>query len=190
MVSQLALQLLAQRRPQSGVAEHDTSQSLAQKAVHASVLAQRMSQPGVAPQSTSQMSSARQSQRPPSQCSLGPPADSSAQAPTSSASSHGKAAARDSGLATMAAAYDIRYVNSDVAESPHAVESNDLRVTVVRPKTAATEALLRDTLGGREWAYVIELSGLSVVWKTFGSFGASDNSSAKQGLAELIRQLG
>jgi hypothetical protein len=66
------------------------------------------------------------------------------------------------------------------------IDSYGLRVTVVRPKDGATE----EVLGGREWAYVVDLSSDTVVWKEFGSYSSSGESSAQTGLMELQNRLG
>lgn len=66
------------------------------------------------------------------------------------------------------------------------ITTYDLKVTVVRPKS--TQFL--SEMGPREWAYIIDLQTMKIVWKSFGSFSSTTNSSAKQGLAELQKLLG
>jgi hypothetical protein len=65
------------------------------------------------------------------------------------------------------------------------ITTYDLKITVVRPKSPT---FLTD-LDGREYGYVIDLSTMKIVWKGFGSYSSTTNSSAKQGLAELIKLL-
>lgn len=65
------------------------------------------------------------------------------------------------------------------------IDVHGLMITCVRPKDDRTE----NELGGREWAYVVDLDQNAIVWKAFGSYSSGDNSSAKQGLAELQRLL-
>lgn len=67
------------------------------------------------------------------------------------------------------------------------ITTYDLKVSVVRPKDPPT--FLAD-MGPREWAYVIDLSTMKIVWKGFGSFSSTTNSSAKQALLELNQLLG
>jgi len=45
-------------------------------------------------------------------------------------------------------------------------------------------------LEGREWAYLVDLSTMEIVWKAFGSTGTTNNSAAKQGLVEIKSRLG
>lgn len=65
------------------------------------------------------------------------------------------------------------------------ITTYDLKITVVRPKSSA----FLTEMGPREWGYIIDLSTMKIVWKGFGSFSTTTNSSAKQGLAELIKLL-
>ena len=67
------------------------------------------------------------------------------------------------------------------------ITTYDLEVTVVRPKNP--QQFLTE-MGPREWAYIIDLSNMTIVWKAFGSFASTTNSSAKQGLIELNTLLG
>jgi hypothetical protein len=66
-------------------------------------------------------------------------------------------------------------------------EAYDLKVSVLKPAAGST---LKADLGGREWAYIVALPSMKIVWKKFGSFGPTTNSSAKQALAELDSLLG
>ncbi len=67
------------------------------------------------------------------------------------------------------------------------INTYDLKISVVHPKQ--TSQFLTD-LGPRETAYVIDLSTMKIVWTGFGSFGPTDNSSAKQAMAEMAKLLG
>ncbi|MCC6216005.1 MAG: hypothetical protein IT376_14155 [Polyangiaceae bacterium] len=66
------------------------------------------------------------------------------------------------------------------------VDTYDLSVTALSPAPGSTFGA---DLGGREWAYVVELSTMRIVWKGFGSYGPTTNSSALQGLVELEKAL-
>lgn len=59
--------------------------------------------------------------------------------------------------------------------------SEDLHVTVVRPKDGQT----LQELVNREWTYVVDLTTMKIVWKGFGSFDGSQPSSVDAGLTEL-----
>jgi hypothetical protein len=65
------------------------------------------------------------------------------------------------------------------------IQTYGLEITTVRPKDGATMQL-----EGREWAYIVDLDDMKIVWKAFGSYGSTNNSSATQGLAELSTLLG
>jgi len=67
------------------------------------------------------------------------------------------------------------------------ITTYDLKNTVVQPKQP--QVFLTE-MGPRETGYVIDLSNMTIIWKTFGSFSPTTNSSAKQGLAEMKKQLG
>ena len=67
------------------------------------------------------------------------------------------------------------------------ITTYDLENTVVQPKDPQT---LLSEMGPRETGYIIDLSTMTIVWKTFGSFSPTDNSSAKQGMAEMKTLLG
>ena len=66
------------------------------------------------------------------------------------------------------------------------IDVHGLMITCVRP----TDERTSEALGGREWAYVVDLEQNAIIWKAFGSYSADDESSAKKGLAELQRLLG
>lgn len=65
------------------------------------------------------------------------------------------------------------------------IQTYGLEITTVRPKDGDTMQL-----EGREWAYIVDLADMKIVWKAFGSYGTTSNSSATQGLAEIQTLLG
>jgi hypothetical protein len=67
------------------------------------------------------------------------------------------------------------------------ITTYDLKNTVVQPLDPNT---FLAEMGPRETGYIIDLSTMKIVWKTFGSFAPTTNSSAKQGMAEMKTLLG
>jgi hypothetical protein len=67
------------------------------------------------------------------------------------------------------------------------VVAYDLMVTTIAPQAGNT---LVAGPADREHALIVDLSTMKIVWKAFGSYGATTNSSAKQGLTEMSTRLG
>lgn len=65
------------------------------------------------------------------------------------------------------------------------IKSENLHVTVVKPKDAET----LNQLVSREWTYIVDLQTMKIVWKKFGSYGGQ-NTSVAEGLTELQKLLG
>lgn len=67
------------------------------------------------------------------------------------------------------------------------VETFDLMVTTIVPLDGNT---LVESAADREHAFIVDLSTMEIVWTAFGSYTTTTNSSAKQGVAEMLRLLG
>jgi hypothetical protein len=65
---------------------------------------------------------------------------------------------------------------------------HEVAATTVAPRPGVSE--LDEGDASREHAYIVDLSTMKIVWTKFGDYGPTDNSSAKQGLAEMSRLLG
>lgn len=62
------------------------------------------------------------------------------------------------------------------------ITAYDLKVTTAVPEPGGG---LVGGVADREHAFIVELSTMQIVWYGFGSYATTDNSSAKQGLAEM-----
>lgn len=68
--------------------------------------------------------------------------------------------------------------------------SYSLNCSVMHDKDGQANPVLADEGANREWAFVIDLSNMEIVWRGFGSLGgglAIEDYAAVQGLVEICK---
>jgi len=65
-----------------------------------------------------------------------------------------------------------------------------LNCSVMHDKDGVANGVLQDEGANREWAFIIDLSTMEIVWRAFGSLGGSlavEDYAAVQGLVEICK---
>lgn len=81
----------------------------------------------------------------------------------------------------------------DVSNDPMTLLDNwvatyDLNCSVMHDKDGQARIALEDMGNDREWAFIVDLSNMEIVWRDFGSLGGNlqlEQYAAVQGLVEI-----